>query len=169
MSSPLLPRQVGTPVNDVGGSGKHLNGSGRLGAVITTAEIQERMPFAATMGIEIVSAAKDEVRSTMAWAPEKCTTFGILHGGAIMAYADTVGAVLDLAQPGPQGALTTTIESKTNFLRAVQGGQVHGTSTLLHAGRTTIVVVTDLRDDAGKLIAQRHPDPGGYSASGELT
>ncbi len=153
MSSPLLPRHVGTPVNDVGGSGKHLNGSGRLGAVITTAEIQERMPFAATMGIEIVSAAKDEVRSTMAWAPEKCTTFGILHGGAIMAYADTVGAVLaslNLAE----GALTTTIESKTNFLRAVQGGQVHGTSTLLHAGRTTIVVVTDLRDDAGKLVAR---------------
>lgn len=121
--------------------------------MITTAEIQERMPFAATMGIEIVSAAKEEVRSTMAWAPEKCTTFGILHGGAIMAYADTVGAVLaslNLAE----GALTTTIESKTNFLRAVQGGQVHGTSTLLHAGRTTIVVVTDLRDDAGKLVAR---------------
>ena len=121
--------------------------------MITTAEIQERMPFAATMGIEIVSAAKDEVRSKMAWAPEKCTTLGILHGGAIMAFADTVGAALaslNLAE----GALTTTIESKTNFLRAIQAGHVHGTSTLLHAGRTTIVVVTDLRDDAGKLVAR---------------
>lgn len=121
--------------------------------MITTAEMQERMPFAGTMGIEIVSAAKDEVRSTMGWAPEKCTSFGILHGGAIMAYADTVGAVLaslNLAE----GANTTTIESKTNFLRAVTEGHVHGTSTLLHAGRTTIVVVTDVRDDAGKLVAR---------------
>jgi uncharacterized protein (TIGR00369 family) len=121
--------------------------------MMTTADLQERMPLAATLGVEIVSATRDEVRSKMAWTPERCTSFGVLHGGALMAFADTVGATLAFLNL-PEGALTTTIESKTNFLRAVTEGHVHGSSTLLHGGRTTIVIVTDLRNDAGKLVAR---------------
>jgi uncharacterized protein (TIGR00369 family) len=111
------------------------------------------IPFAGVLGIEVDEATKDEVRGRMAWRPELCTSFTVLHGGAIMAFADTLGALcasLNL----PEGAGTTTIESKTNFFRAIREGEVHGTTKPLHAGRTTIVVQTELRDDRGKLVAQ---------------
>jgi uncharacterized protein (TIGR00369 family) len=89
----------------------------------------------------------------MAWAPELCTTFGLLHGGAVMAMADSLGAVCAFLNL-PAGATTSTIESKTNFFRGVREGSVHGTSRPLHVGRATIVVQTDLLDDRGKRVAQ---------------
>ena len=113
----------------------------------------ELMPFARLVGVELVSASKDEVVGTLAWSEELCTTFGVMHGGAVMAFADSVAAycaVLNL----PEGAGTTTIESKTNFLRAVRSGKVTATSRPLHAGRTVIVVDTELRDAEGKLVAR---------------
>jgi uncharacterized protein (TIGR00369 family) len=116
-------------------------------------DIAERIPLAGALGIEVESAAPDEVKGGMAWAPELCTSAGVLHGGAIMALADTLGAVcasLNL----PEGALTTTIESKTNFFRAVTEGRVHAASRPLHVGRRTIVVQTDLTRDDGKRVAQ---------------
>jgi 1,4-dihydroxy-2-naphthoyl-CoA hydrolase len=78
---------------------------------------------------------------------------GVLHGGVLMALADTLGAccaVLNL----PAGATTSTIESKTNFFRAVRGGIVEAVSRPLHVGRTTIVVQTDLSDEQGRRVAQ---------------
>ena len=69
-----------------------------------------------------------------------------------MALADSTGAICAFLNL-PSGAHTTTIESKTNFFRPVTKGAVHGTTTPLHVGRTTIVVQTDLRDDAGKRVA----------------
>lgn len=111
------------------------------------------MPFAAALQIEIAELTPQQVRATMAWAPERCTTRGILHGGALMTFADTTGAVCAVANL-PHGASTSTIESKTNFFRAVRGGTVAATSVPLHVGRTTIVVQTDLSDDQGKLVAQ---------------
>jgi 1,4-dihydroxy-2-naphthoyl-CoA hydrolase len=111
------------------------------------------VPFADQMGVEVESSSKEEVRGTMKHRPELCTTLDVLHGGALMAFADTLGAVLAV-QNLPEGAFTTTIESKTNFFRAVREGAVHGTTKALHVGRTTIVLQTDLRDDAGKLVAQ---------------
>ena len=90
--------------------------------------------------------------ATMPWRAELCTTAGVVHGGALMTMADSLGAVCAFLNL-PAGALTTTIESKTNFFRPVSQGSVHGTTTPLHVGRTTIVVQTDLRDDAGKRVA----------------
>ena len=76
-----------------------------------------------------------------------------MHGGVLMALADTVGAwcaFLNL----PEGAGTTTIESKTNFLRAVRGGTVQATARPLHVGRTVVVVDTEFRDDDERLVAR---------------
>ena len=111
------------------------------------------MPFARLVGVELASASKDEVVGTLTWSEDLCTTFGVMHGGALMAFADSVAAycaVLNL----PEGAGTTTIESKTNFLRAVRSGKVTATSRPLHAGRTVIVVDTELRDEEGRLVAR---------------
>ena len=109
------------------------------------------MPHAEHLGIELVSAAKEVVVATMAWRADLCTVAGMAHGGALMAFADSVGAILAFLNL-PEGANTSTIESKTNFFRPVTGGTVHGTTKLIHAGRTTIAVQTELRDDAGKLV-----------------
>jgi uncharacterized protein (TIGR00369 family) len=111
------------------------------------------MPFSAGLGIELTGAAAEEVTARLAWRPELCTTFGVLHGGALMALADSVGAVCAVLNL-PEGATTSTIESKTNFFRGVREGAVHSSSKPLHVGRTTIVVQTDLLDDRGKRVAQ---------------
>src|SRR3954470_4386281 len=111
------------------------------------------MPFSAAVGIELVSAKPDEVRGRLAWAPERCTTAGLLHGGALMTLADTVGAVCAFLNL-PDGASTPTIESKTNFFRGVREGTVDAVTRPLHTGRTTIVVQTDLTNENGKRVAQ---------------
>jgi 1,4-dihydroxy-2-naphthoyl-CoA hydrolase len=116
-------------------------------------ELAAAVPFAAELGIEIGAAEPDEVRGTMPWAPQFCTVDGVLHGGALMSFADTLGAVCAFLNL-PEGTTTTTVESKTNFFRAVRGGRVSGTARPLHAGRRFIVVQTDLRDDEGRLVAQ---------------
>ena len=117
-------------------------------------QLLSSMPFAAPLGIEIDSATPEEVSGRMAWAPERCTTLGILHGGALMTFADSLGALCAFLNL-PPGAGTSTIESKTNFFRAVREGQVvHARSFPLHAGRTVIVVQTDLGDGNGKRVAQ---------------
>ena len=111
------------------------------------------MPFAAGMGIELQAATAEEVTGTMAWRPDLCTTFGALHGGAMMAMADSTGALCAFLNL-PAGATTSTIESKTNFFRGLREGTLHATSRPLHVGRTTVVVQTDLVDDRGKRVAQ---------------
>ncbi len=117
------------------------------------ADLVTMMPFAVGMGIELSAASAAEVAATMAWRPELCTTFGIMHGGAMMAMADSVGAICAFLNL-PEGATTSTIESKTHFFRGVREGAVRSTSRPLHVGRTTIVVQTDLVDDRGKRVAQ---------------
>ncbi|HEX2038717.1 MAG TPA: PaaI family thioesterase [Acidimicrobiales bacterium] len=111
------------------------------------------MPFAVAVGIEIDAATPEAVTGRLPWATERCTAGGILHGGALMTLADSIGAVCAFLNL-PEGATTSTIESKTNFFRGVRQGTVHATATVVHAGRTTIVVQTDLKDDDGKLIAR---------------
>ncbi|MGI5162861.1 PaaI family thioesterase [Spirillospora sp. CA-253888] len=76
-----------------------------------------------------------------------------LHGGALMALADSLGATCAFANL-PDGASTTTLESKTNFFHAVRAGHVRGTARPLHVGRTSIVVQTDLYDAEGRRVAQ---------------
>jgi|SRR5579885_605769 len=122
-------------------------------AVPSPAELLALMPFAEACGIRRDRAAADEVAATMDWAPERCTSAGILHGGAIMTLADSVGAVCAFLNL-PDGAATSTIESKTNFFRAVRQGAAHAVTRPLHVGRTTIVVQTDVVDDDGKRVAQ---------------
>jgi 1,4-dihydroxy-2-naphthoyl-CoA hydrolase len=116
-------------------------------------DVLSAVPFAAELGIELTSAEAGEVRGTMPWAPEHCTVDGVLHGGALMAFGDTLGAVCAFLNL-PDGATTTTIESKTNFFRAVRGGRVLGVTRPLHAGRRFIVAQTDLFDDEERVVAQ---------------
>ena len=105
------------------------------------------------MGIQVSEVSRDRVIASMEVRPDLCTTGNVLHGGAIMAFADTLGAVATMANL-PDGARTTTIESKTNFLGAVpSGSRVLGECNPLHRGRTTMVWQTLVRSEAGKLCA----------------
>jgi 1,4-dihydroxy-2-naphthoyl-CoA hydrolase len=116
--------------------------------------LEEIVPLAGTLGIQVTAAGADEVRGSMDWAPERCTANGVLHGGALMAFADTLGGVCAFLNL-PEGATSTaTVESKTNFFRAVREGRVEGVTRPLHVGRTLIVVQTDLRDDDQRRVAQ---------------
>ena len=119
-----------------------------------TETIRDLMPLAATLGIKADVYTPEQVVFSLEWAPSLCTANGLLHGGVIMALADSAGgasAMLNL----PDGATgTATIESKTNFLGAVRGGTVTATSVPLHRGGTTIVVETSVRDQSGKLVAK---------------
>ena len=112
-----------------------------------------QMPFAAALGMVLDAAGAGEVRGRLAWAPERCTTAGTMHGGALMALADSLGglcAFLNL----PAGAGTATISSSTVFTRAVREGEVIAVTRPLHVGRSTIVVQTDVADQAGRRVAQ---------------
>jgi len=111
------------------------------------------MPFANLLGVELTAAAPEEVRATLAWAEERCTTGGVLHGGALMGLADSLGGICAFLNL-PEGAATTTIESKTNFLRGVSEGHVEGVARPLHVGRKFIVVETDLFDSRAKRVAR---------------
>jgi 1,4-dihydroxy-2-naphthoyl-CoA hydrolase len=111
------------------------------------------MPFAVELGIELDQATPEEVIGRMAWAPQRCTAGGVLHGGALMGLADTLGGVCAFLNL-PEGAGTATISSSTNLLRAVREGEVTATTRPVHVGRSVIVVQTELRDAAGKPVAQ---------------
>jgi 1,4-dihydroxy-2-naphthoyl-CoA hydrolase len=117
-----------------------------------TTDFITTMPLMQHCGVTVGSATRDEVKGSMPWRTELCTTFGVLHGGALMAMADSLGAICAFLNL-PANTMTSTIESKTNFFRPVTQGTVHGTTTPIHVGKTTIVVQTDLRDDAGKRVA----------------
>ena len=112
-----------------------------------------QLPFAKVLGLKFTAASETGVKAEMVVRPELCTRPDILHGGAVMAFADTLGAaatVLNL----PEGKGTTTVESSTKFLGAAKAGStVTGESTPLHKGRTTMVWQTMIRGDNGKLCA----------------
>jgi uncharacterized protein (TIGR00369 family) len=111
------------------------------------------MPFAAALGIRITSASPDEVVGEIDHAPERTTSAGVLHGGVLMALADSVGAVCAVLNL-PAGATTSTTSSHTVFLRAVRDGTVTATARPLHVGRSSIVVITELCDGAGRTAAR---------------
>jgi 1,4-dihydroxy-2-naphthoyl-CoA hydrolase len=116
-------------------------------------DLLKAMPFAAVLGIELDAASPEEVRGRLTWAPERCTAAGVMHGGALMALADSVGAICAFLNL-PQAAQTTTISSSTAFTRAVRSGEVAAVARPLHTGRTVIVVGTELTDEQGRLVAQ---------------
>ena len=117
-----------------------------------TEMVNEQMPLGATLGIR-TSGDPDGVEATLEWAPELCTAAGVLHGGVLMALADSAGGVCAFLNL-PAGAHTATIESKTNFFGAVKEGTVRARSRPLHRGRTTIVVETDLYDSSERHVAR---------------
>jgi uncharacterized protein (TIGR00369 family) len=105
------------------------------------------------LGIEFVDVTPDKVVARLTVRKDLCTIGDNLHGGAIMAFADTLGAVAAILNM-PQGARTTTIESKTNFIGgAPLGSRITGESVPVHKGRTTVVCQTTVRSEAGKLVA----------------
>jgi 1,4-dihydroxy-2-naphthoyl-CoA hydrolase len=116
-------------------------------------ETLAQQPFPRLMGVEVIEATKTLVRGRIMVKPEICTASHIMHGGAIMAFADTLGAIgafLNL----PDDALTTTIESKTNFIGpAKEGTTVLAETTPLHIGRRSSVWQTRLMREDGKLVA----------------
>jgi uncharacterized protein (TIGR00369 family) len=118
-----------------------------------TATIREAMPLAALLGFEAVEGGPDAVVLRGSWAEERCTAAGVLHGGYLSALADSAAAALAFLNL-PEGATTSTIEAKTNFLAAVREGTVTARAELVHNGRTTIVVQTDVTDDAGRLVSR---------------
>jgi len=121
----------------------------------TAEQIQEM--FAALlpglMGIEIEETTPEKVVATILVRSDLCTVGNVLHGGAFMAFADTLGAIGTVMNLAP-GTRTTTIESKTNFLGAAPvNTRVRAQSTPLHRGKTTQVWQTMIRSEAGKLCA----------------
>jgi 1,4-dihydroxy-2-naphthoyl-CoA hydrolase len=110
------------------------------------------MPHAQALGITLESASADEVVGGFDWAAERCTAGGVIHGGALMALADSVGAVCAFLGL-PAGAGTATTSSTIHFLRAVREGRVTATARPLHRGRTQVVVKTDVVDGEGRLVA----------------
>ncbi|HTN27645.1 MAG TPA: PaaI family thioesterase [Burkholderiales bacterium] len=119
------------------------------------ADIQQRFKglLPDHLGIEMTEATPERVVAKLAVRQQLCTVGNSLHGGAIMAFADTLGAVGTIMNL-PAGHRTTTIESKTNFIGgAPLGATVTGESTPLHRGRTTQVWQTRITSEAGKLVA----------------
>jgi uncharacterized protein (TIGR00369 family) len=114
---------------------------------------QSPLPFAALLGIHFTEATTERVTGELVVRDDLCTRPAVLHGGAIMAFADTLGAaatMLNLAA----GAGTTTIESKTNFLApAAAGTKILGETTAVHRGRRTMVWQTRVTTEAGRLVA----------------
>lgn len=114
----------------------------------------DAMPFAKLMGVQITEASADRVMGTLPVRPELCTAGGILHGGAIMAFADSLGAV-GAFMSLPEGAVgTTTLESKTNFLGGAKAGStVRGEATPVHRGKRTSVWQTRITNEDDKAVA----------------
>jgi uncharacterized protein (TIGR00369 family) len=114
---------------------------------------REMLPFAELLGVEFVAAAPDRIVAELTVRDALCTRPPVLHGGAIMAFADTLGGVGTMLNL-PEGAGTTTIESKTNFIAAAPvGTRVTAEATPLHRGRRTMVWQTRITTAEGKLVA----------------
>ena len=112
------------------------------------------LPLAKTLGIELILVEKDRIVARLAVREDLCTAGPILHGGAYMAFADTLGAVAAFLNL-PPGGRTTTLESKTNFLGAATVGEtIIGETTPLHVGRRSSVWVTRVTNAQGRLLAQ---------------
>jgi 1,4-dihydroxy-2-naphthoyl-CoA hydrolase len=117
-------------------------------------DISELIPLAGLLGIESVHAGADEVRLRLPWSASLCTGGDVLHGGAVMALADTAGAYLAFLNLPDGAGGTTTTDSHTRFVGAIRGGYAEATARLMHKGRTLIAVDTEVRDADGRLCAR---------------
>ena len=113
-----------------------------------------KMPFAELKGVKFTAADQDRVVAKMVVRPDLCTLHHVVHGGAIMAFADSVGAAATVVNLPADAKGTTTIESKTNFIGGVkEGSTIIATATPVHRGRRTQVWQTRLETEDGKLVA----------------
>jgi uncharacterized protein (TIGR00369 family) len=113
-----------------------------------------KMPFAELKGVEFVEAEKDRVVARMSVRPDLCTLHHTIHGGALMALADSVGAAATVINLPEDAKGTTTLESKTNFIGgAKEGTTIVATATPVHRGRRTQVWTTRVETEDGKLVA----------------
>ncbi len=119
---------------------------------LATLSEHHRGTLAELLGIRFVEASADRVVAELPVRPAVQTVGGAVHGGALMALADTVGAAATFLNL-PEGATTTTLESKTNFLAAGRGGTIRAEATWLHRGRRTMVWQTRVTDAGGRLIS----------------
>ncbi len=111
------------------------------------------LPFAELLGIDYVEASPERVTAELPVREQLCTRPAVLHGGAIMALADTLGAIATILNL-PEGSSTTTLESKTNFLApAPLGGKVIAECTPIHRGKRTMVWQTRVKTAEGRLVA----------------
>jgi len=115
---------------------------------------RDAMPFGALLGIEAVDASPEEVRLRLVWRAELCTAGGLMHGGALMALADSAGGVCAFLNLPDGATATATISSSTSFLRPVRDGYVEAVSRPLNVGRTVIAVETDVVDASGRAVAR---------------
>jgi len=112
------------------------------------------LPFAASMGISFAEATPDRVVATMLVRPDLCTLGHAIHGGAVMALADTVGAAATFVNLPADAKGTTTLESKTNFVAAAKAGTtVRAIATPVHRGKRTQVWQTRIETEEGRLVA----------------
>ena len=124
-----------------------------MSATLDTCGLQSMLPLAGLLGMRVSEATPEAVRLELDWREQLCTVGGAMHGGALMSLADTAGAVCAFLNLPAGAAGTATIESKTNLLAPVRGGTVTATATPLRAGRSMIVVETELHADSG-LVAK---------------
>jgi 1,4-dihydroxy-2-naphthoyl-CoA hydrolase len=115
-----------------------------------SSELLAQLPYAATLGIDFKEVTAEQVVASLDWSPDRCTVAGMMHGGVLMALADTAGGVLAYLNL-PAGATTSTVEFKINFFQAVRGGTVRAICRRLFVGKSFIVVQTDLEDDRGRV------------------
>ncbi|MGA8448348.1 MAG: PaaI family thioesterase [Roseiarcus sp.] len=112
------------------------------------------LPFAQLLGIEFITVEEDALSARMTIRPQLCTLGDIGHGGAIMSFADTLGAAAALVTLPPEAKRTTTVESKTNFVAAAPAGAtVIGRTSLVHRGKKTSIWQTLVATEEGKLVA----------------
>ena len=116
--------------------------------------VRSSMPLCATLGVTASRFDREACVLHLEWRPELCTTGGLLHGGALMALADSAGAGVAFLNLPDGAAGTATVSSATSFLGAVREGTVTATATLLHRGGSTIAVETEVTDGNGKLVAK---------------
>lgn len=127
------------------------DGARRAAMADPTGYLRAAMPMCATLGFVAERVDAESVVVSVDWTEGLCTANGVIHGGVVMALADAAGAMLAYLNLPAGAAGTTTVESKTNFLGAARRGTLTATSTMLHAGRTTIVVETDLSTADGRV------------------
>jgi len=111
------------------------------------------MPFAGHLGLVLEEADTSRVVARLDWAPQLCTSGGVMHGGVLMSLADTAGALVTFLGL-PEGKTTATITSTSHMFRPVSGGRVRAVAVPLHRGRTTVTAQTSVYDAAERLVAE---------------